>query len=193
MPMTPAHPLWKECGGGEPYSGLTAAESVALPRGESLQACHVRVAAYVNEAVAPALRKGRTVLVAAHNNVLRALMVHLDGADPKGPGVLADIPKAVPIVYALDCATLRPLGTPGRHGCTHELLSHELDETTPSGHQDPLRDDERPDTRIILRSEDPVALSEVLSLACVRREACAMGVPDGDVPMLAAGSALLPA
>ena len=67
-----------------------------------------RVLPYWNEAIAPAVRAGRRVLVAAHGNSLRALIKHLDGvSDADIVGL--NIPTGVPLVYELD-AQLRPLG-----------------------------------------------------------------------------------
>jgi 2,3-bisphosphoglycerate-dependent phosphoglycerate mutase len=114
MPMLPTHPLFSAVystltarGGGAPGYVENAPELAALPVAESLSNCHDRVQAYVQEHVHPALRAGKTVLVAAHNNVLRTLMVHLDNADPRGEHGSADIPKAVPIVYQLDRTTMQ--------------------------------------------------------------------------------------
>jgi len=57
--------------------------------------------------IAPAVRAGRRVLVAAHGNSLRALIKHLDGvSDADIVGL--NVPTGVPLVYELDAA-LRPL------------------------------------------------------------------------------------
>jgi 2,3-bisphosphoglycerate-dependent phosphoglycerate mutase len=56
------------------------------------------------------LRAGRTVLVAAHGNSLRALVKHLDGISDEDIAGL-NIPTGIPLVYRLD-GDLRPL-TPG--------------------------------------------------------------------------------
>jgi 2,3-bisphosphoglycerate-dependent phosphoglycerate mutase len=106
-PMLSTHPLFGAVYPESQHGHRSAAEVARLPVGESLAACHARVQAYVEANVHPALRRGETVVVAAHNNVLRTLMVHLDGADPRGSHGSADIPKAVPIVYHLDRNTLK--------------------------------------------------------------------------------------
>jgi 2,3-bisphosphoglycerate-dependent phosphoglycerate mutase len=86
------------------YAGLTPTER---PRGECLQDTVERVIPYWNEHIAPAVKAGRRVLVAAHGNSLRALVKHLDGiADDKI--VELNIPTARPLVYELDDA-LRPI------------------------------------------------------------------------------------
>lgn len=51
--------------------------------------------------IAPAIKSGKKVLIAAHGNTLRALVKHLDGISPE---VIAElnIPTGVPLVYELD-------------------------------------------------------------------------------------------
>ena len=57
--------------------------------------------------LAPAIRSGQRLLVAAHGNSIRALVKHLDGiADADIVGL--NIPNGVPLVYELD-ADLKPL------------------------------------------------------------------------------------
>ena len=78
------------------------------PPTESLADCQRRVLACFDERVAPAVRGGRTVLVAAHANTLRALIAALDGVpDALVPKIF--VPNAVPCVYALDGDSLAPL------------------------------------------------------------------------------------
>lgn len=80
-----------------------------LPRTESLKDTVARFLPYWDQALAPQLRSGRTVLVAAHGNSLRALVKSLDRIpDDEIPGV--EIPTGVPLVYELDEA-LRPIGS----------------------------------------------------------------------------------
>ncbi|MBJ2175662.1 2,3-diphosphoglycerate-dependent phosphoglycerate mutase [Aureibaculum sp. A20] len=50
-----------------------------LPIGESLQDTKQRTVSYFYEAIVPELVKGKTVLVAAHGNSIRALIGHIDG------------------------------------------------------------------------------------------------------------------
>ena len=58
--------------------------------------------------IAPSIRAGRRVLIAAHGNSLRALVKYLDGiSDAEIVGL--NIPTGVPLVYELDAA-LKPLG-----------------------------------------------------------------------------------
>ena len=87
------------------YAGLTRAE---VPLTECLKDTVARVLPYWNDVIAPTVRAGRRVLVAAHGNSLRALVKHLDrvsDADIVG----LNIPTGVPLLYELD-AQLRPLG-----------------------------------------------------------------------------------
>jgi 2,3-bisphosphoglycerate-dependent phosphoglycerate mutase len=59
------------------------------------------VVPYWNSAIAPAIRSGRNVLIAAHGNSLRALVKHLDGISD-AEIVSLNIPTAIPLVYELD-------------------------------------------------------------------------------------------
>jgi 2,3-bisphosphoglycerate-dependent phosphoglycerate mutase len=79
----------------------------AVPLTECLKDTVARVIPYWDSAIAPAVRAGRRVLVAAHGNSLRALVKHLDGiSDADIVGL--NIPTGVPLVYELD-ARLQPL------------------------------------------------------------------------------------
>jgi len=79
---------------------------VAVPKTECLKDTVARVIPYWESAIAPAMRAGQRVLVAAHGNSLRALIKHLDGvSDADIVGL--NVPTGVPLVYELDQA-LRP-------------------------------------------------------------------------------------
>lgn len=74
---------------------------IAIPSTESLKDTIARVLPYYETAIAPALRAGEVVLVAAHGNSLRALVKHLSGiSDADITGL--EIPTGQPIVYELD-------------------------------------------------------------------------------------------
>ncbi|MFN5819283.1 MAG: 2,3-diphosphoglycerate-dependent phosphoglycerate mutase [Novosphingobium sp.] len=74
---------------------------IAIPSSESLKDTIARVLPYYEAAIAPALRAGEVVLVAAHGNSLRALVKHLSGiSDADITGL--EIPTGQPIVYELD-------------------------------------------------------------------------------------------
>jgi 2,3-bisphosphoglycerate-dependent phosphoglycerate mutase len=80
---------------------------VAVPTTECLKDTVARVIPYWNSTIAPAVRAGQRVLIAAHGNSLRALIKHLDGV-PDADIVGLNVPTGVPLVYELDDA-LRPL------------------------------------------------------------------------------------
>jgi 2,3-bisphosphoglycerate-dependent phosphoglycerate mutase len=80
---------------------------VDVPLTECLKDTVERVVPYWESAIAPALRSGARIIVAAHGNSLRALVKYLDGiSDREIVGL--NIPTAVPLVYELDSA-LKPL------------------------------------------------------------------------------------
>ena len=85
----------------------------ARPATECLADVVVRMLPYWYDAIVPDLRLGRTVLVAAHGNSLRALVKHLDrisDADIVG----LNIPTGIPLLYRLD-ADLRPVVPGGEY------------------------------------------------------------------------------
>lgn len=72
-----------------------------MPRTECLKDVIERFLPYWESAIVPDLRDGKTVLVAAHGNSLRALVKHLDGiSDDDIVGL--NIPTGMPLVYRLD-------------------------------------------------------------------------------------------
>ncbi len=82
--------------GGDPrYQG------VAVPRTECLKDTVTRVVPYWNSTIAPAIRAGRRLLIAAHGNSLRALVKHLDQMNDEAI-VGLNIPTGIPLVYELD-------------------------------------------------------------------------------------------
>ncbi|MCZ2806234.1 phosphoglyceromutase [Modestobacter sp. VKM Ac-2983] len=85
----------------------------ARPATECLADVVVRMLPYWYDAIVPDLRSGRTVLVAAHGNSLRALVKHLDGMG-EDEVVGLNIPTGVPLRYDLD-ADLRPITTGGQY------------------------------------------------------------------------------
>ncbi len=78
-----------------------------LPQAECLKDVVARLLPYWEEGIAPDLRAGRTVLVGAHGNSLRALVKHLDGIGDDDI-VELNIPTGEPLVYDLG-DDLRPL------------------------------------------------------------------------------------
>ena len=84
-----------------------------MPRTECLKDVIERFLPYWESAIVPDLRDGKTVLVAAHGNSLRALVKHLDGISDDDISGL-DIPTGIPLVYELDDA-FRPVTRGGRY------------------------------------------------------------------------------
>ena len=74
---------------------------IAIPQTESLKDTIARVLPYYEAAIAPALRAGETVIVAAHGNSLRALVKHLSAISDADITRL-EIPTGQPIIYDLD-------------------------------------------------------------------------------------------
>ena len=89
------------------------ADVANLPRTECLKDVLERFMPYWEEQVIPDLKAGKTVLVAAHGNSLRALVKHLDGiSDEEIAGL--NIPTGIPLYYELD-QNLKPVTPGGRY------------------------------------------------------------------------------
>ena len=73
------------------------------PATESLKDTVARFLPYWNGTIAPAIERGRRVLIVAHGNSLRALVKHLDGISDEAIAGL-NIPTGIPLVYDLDDA-----------------------------------------------------------------------------------------
>ena len=82
-----------------------------LPRTECLADVVTRMLPYWYDALVPDLRLGRTVLVAAHGNSLRALVKHLDDLSDSAV-VGLNIPTGIPLRYDLD-DQMHPVTTGG--------------------------------------------------------------------------------
>ena len=92
------------------YADLSDQE---MPRTECLADVLERMLPYWDEAIVPDLRGGKTVLVTAHGNSLRALVKHLDDiAEDEIVGL--NIPTGIPLVYELD-DDLKPIEPRGRY------------------------------------------------------------------------------
>lgn len=86
------------------YAGLAADE---LPQTESLKLTVERFVPYFESTIAPMIKSGKRVIIAAHGNSLRALVKYLDGiSDEEIVGL--NIPTGVPLLYELD-ENLRPI------------------------------------------------------------------------------------
>jgi 2,3-bisphosphoglycerate-dependent phosphoglycerate mutase len=85
-----------------------------VPRAEALKQVLERALPYWDSDLVPDLVAGKTVLVAAHGNSLRAIVKYLDGVDD---GTIAglNIPTGIPLVYHLDETTLKPTNPGGTY------------------------------------------------------------------------------
>jgi 2,3-bisphosphoglycerate-dependent phosphoglycerate mutase len=86
------------------YASLTPDQ---LPATESLKITLGRVLPYWHEVLAPAIKTGKRLIIAAHGNSMRALVKYLDDiSDAEIPEL--NIPTGLPLVYELD-AELKPI------------------------------------------------------------------------------------
>jgi len=116
----PRHP------GRDPrYAALSPEE---LPLTESLEDTVNRFLPYWHETIAPSIRAGRRVLIAAHGNSLRALVKYLDRI-PDAEIVELNIPTGIPLVYELadDLTPLRHcyLGDPAAAAAAAARLANQ--------------------------------------------------------------------
>jgi 2,3-bisphosphoglycerate-dependent phosphoglycerate mutase len=75
--------------------------SVRPPGGESLEDTAARVIPYYQRMIEPLLVEGKNILVVAHGNSLRALMMQLEGIGPDEIA-LVDLPTGTPRLYSFD-------------------------------------------------------------------------------------------
>ena len=101
-PLDPSDPRYP---GKDPrYSDLAPNE---LPLTECLKDTVDRFLPYWHERIAPTVRSGKRVIIAAHGNSLRALVKYLDDVSDKDI-VELNIPTGIPLLYELD-DNLRPI------------------------------------------------------------------------------------
>ena len=74
---------------------------VAPPEGESLEMTAERTIPYFTEEIVPDLVSGKNVLVSAHGNSLRSIVMHIDGISPEDI-VSLEIPTGEPIHYSYE-------------------------------------------------------------------------------------------
>ncbi|MHB1064807.1 MAG: phosphoglyceromutase [Georgenia sp.] len=84
-----------------------------IPRSECLKDVLERALPYWESAIVPDLKAGKTVLVAAHGNSLRAIIKHLDGVSDEAIAGL-NVPTGIPLVYELD-ENLEPVVPGGKY------------------------------------------------------------------------------
>jgi 2,3-bisphosphoglycerate-dependent phosphoglycerate mutase len=91
-----------------------------LPRAECLKDVLERMLPWWYDGIVPDLRRGATVLVAAHGNSLRSLVKHLEDLSPEAV-VELNLPTGEPLVYDLD-DTFRPINDLGPGGLRGRYL-----------------------------------------------------------------------
>jgi len=105
---TPPPPLAADDPRGEAgdrrYAKMAPGE---LPLTECLKDTVARVLPFWNESMAPAIKAGKRIVVAAHGNSIRALIKYLDDVS-ESDIVSLNIPNGIPLVYELD-ENLKPL------------------------------------------------------------------------------------
>jgi len=101
-PLTPEDP--RHPSHDRRYAGLSRTE---VPVTESLKDTVTRFLPYWHDAIAPDIRMGKRVLIAAHGNSLRALVKYLDNVSDHDI-VEVNIPTGIPLVYLLN-EDLKPL------------------------------------------------------------------------------------
>ncbi|MDO5053377.1 MAG: phosphoglyceromutase [Pseudoclavibacter sp.] len=84
-----------------------------IPDTECLKDVLERLLPYWEGEILDEVRAGRTVMIAAHGNSLRALVKHLEGIGDDEIAAV-NIPTGIPLVYRLDPQSLKPLG-PGEY------------------------------------------------------------------------------
>jgi 2,3-bisphosphoglycerate-dependent phosphoglycerate mutase len=102
----PPPPL--EAGGDYDLSGDRRYAGVQVPATESLKLTLERVQPYWDATIAPELRAGKNLIIAAHGNSLRAIVKHLFNV-PDSEIVHVEIPTGNPLLVELD-AHLKPKG-----------------------------------------------------------------------------------
>ena len=106
------------------------APAVELPSAESLKDTLARVLPFWNSRIAPELRRGRNVLVAAHGNSLRAMVKMLDDVS-ESEIVELNIPTGIPLLYELDPQlkpiTSRYLGDPAAAAAAAEAVRRQTE------------------------------------------------------------------
>lgn len=84
-----------------------------IPATECLKDVLERMLPYWDETIVPAIRTGKTVMIAAHGNSLRAIVKHLDGISDEDIAEL-NIPTGIPLLYELD-ENLKPVKKGGTY------------------------------------------------------------------------------
>jgi 2,3-bisphosphoglycerate-dependent phosphoglycerate mutase len=105
-PPPPLEPDDPRCERGDVRYAKLAPQQIPLT--ECLKDTVARVLPFWKESMAPAIRAGRRLVVAAHGNSIRALVKYLDGVSDEAI-VGLNIPNGIPLVYELSDDDLKPL------------------------------------------------------------------------------------
>lgn len=87
--------------GEEQFKLWRRSYDIAPPNGESLKMTQERVLPYYQREILPLLKRGNNVLIVAHGNSLRALVMALEKLTPEEI-VAVNIPTGIPFAYLLD-------------------------------------------------------------------------------------------
>ena len=93
--------------GNDPQGRYKDLKPAELPQTECLKDTVARFLPLWHETIAPMVKSGKKVIIAAHGNSLRALVKYLDNI-PESEIVELNIPTGIPLVYELD-ANLKPI------------------------------------------------------------------------------------
>jgi 2,3-bisphosphoglycerate-dependent phosphoglycerate mutase len=125
-PMEAGHRYWV---GDDPRYRQLPADVV--PSTECLADVVARMLPYWYDAIAPDVLAGKTVLVSAHGNSLRALIKHLEGisdADITGLEIATGVPRVYELDGALRVVTVRELGDPDAIAAAAEAVRRQGDQ-----------------------------------------------------------------
>ncbi|XP_017312590.1 phosphoglycerate mutase 1b [Ictalurus punctatus] len=103
-PMEPEHDFYSSISQDRRYADLTEDQ---LPSCESLKDTIARALPFWNDEIAPQIKEGKRVLIAAHGNSLRGIVKHLEGMSEEAIMEL-NLPTGIPILYELD-KNLKPV------------------------------------------------------------------------------------
>jgi len=104
-PIETSSPYWP--GNDNKYAHIRVSD---IPLSECLKDTVERTLPYWESGITPALKRGKTVLVAAHGNSIRGILKHLDGISDEAITQL-EIPTGIPLVYTLD-ENQKPIADP---------------------------------------------------------------------------------
>lgn len=95
--------------------------NIPPPGGESLQDTYNRVVPYFETQIRPEIMKGKNILIVAHGNSLRALIMYLEGLSPEEI-LRREIATGVPVTYIFDKhMNVYPANTIGNDKCSADV------------------------------------------------------------------------